>query len=64
LHPLLTLLVIVGTANHYWLDAGVAAALLGGVLAVVRLPHRTTTANEPSKPMAPAKAPELVGAVR
>ncbi|GAA2659739.1 phosphatase PAP2 family protein [Streptomyces vastus] len=65
LHPLLTLLVIVGTANHYWLDAAVAAALLGGVLAVVRLPHRTTTtAKEPSKPVAPAKAPELVGAVR
>lgn len=64
LHPLLTLLVIVGTANHYWLDAAVAAALLGGVLAVVRLPHRTTTANELSKPVAPAKAPELVGAVR
>ncbi|GGK87822.1 phosphatase PAP2 family protein [Streptomyces flaveus] len=64
LHPLLTLLVIVGTANHYWLDAGVAAALLGGVLAVVRLPHRTTTANGPSKPVTSAKAPELVGAVR
>jgi len=27
-HPLLTLLVVVGTANHYWLDAIVAAALL------------------------------------
>ncbi|MFE6649094.1 hypothetical protein ACFVJS_21185, partial [Nocardioides sp. NPDC057772] len=25
LHPLLTLLVIVGTANHYWLDVMVAA---------------------------------------
>ncbi|MEU7282915.1 phosphatase PAP2 family protein [Streptomyces sp. NPDC045431] len=38
LHPLLTLLVVVGTANHYWLDALVAAVLLGGVLAVVRAP--------------------------
>ncbi|MFC4465639.1 phosphatase PAP2 family protein [Streptomyces xiangluensis] len=64
LHPLLTLLVIVGTANHYWLDAAVAAALLGGVLTVVRLPHRTTTASGPSNPVAAAKAPELVGAVR
>jgi len=38
LHPLLTLVVIVGTANHYWLDAIVAAVLLGVALAVVRIP--------------------------
>lgn len=36
LHPLLTLLVIVGTANHYWLDSLVATALLGLALAAVR----------------------------
>ncbi|MEU6306032.1 phosphatase PAP2 family protein [Streptomyces chartreusis] len=36
LHPLLTLLVIVGTANHYWLDAIVATAMLGIALAVIR----------------------------
>ncbi|MFI1206304.1 phosphatase PAP2 family protein [Streptomyces sp. NPDC020802] len=41
LHPLVTLLVIVGTANHYWLDAIVAAALLGIALAVIRPPGRT-----------------------
>ncbi|GHK02196.1 inositol phosphorylceramide synthase [Streptomyces sp. Y2F8-2] len=35
LHPLVTLLVIVGTANHYWLDAVVATALLGIALAMV-----------------------------
>ncbi|MGX6603202.1 phosphatase PAP2 family protein [Micromonosporaceae bacterium Da 78-11] len=34
LHPLVTLLVIVVTGNHYWLDAIVVAALLGVVLAV------------------------------
>ncbi|SDC56429.1 phosphatase PAP2 family protein [Streptomyces prasinopilosus] len=39
LHPLLTLLVIVGTANHFWLDAIVAAALLGTALATLRLPR-------------------------
>jgi hypothetical protein len=39
LHPLLTLLVVVGTANHYWLDAIAAAGLLGAALAVVRMPH-------------------------
>ncbi|MFI9820628.1 phosphatase PAP2 family protein [Streptomyces sp. NPDC052013] len=36
LHPLVTLLVIVGTANHYWLDGLVAGALLGLALAVNR----------------------------
>ncbi|WP_372344897.1 phosphatase PAP2 family protein [Streptomyces sp. KL116D] len=38
LHPLLTLLVVVGTANHYWLDAIVATALLGIALAAIRMP--------------------------
>ncbi|THA86741.1 phosphatase PAP2 family protein [Streptomyces sp. A0592] len=39
LHPLVTLLVIVGTANHYWLDAIVAAVLLGIALLVVPRPR-------------------------
>ncbi|MGW7457253.1 phosphatase PAP2 family protein [Streptomyces sp. NPDC054797] len=39
LHPLLTLLVIVGTANHYWFDALVAAALLGVALLLVPRPR-------------------------
>jgi hypothetical protein len=43
LHPALTLLVIVGTANHYWLDAIVATGLLGLALAAIHLPHRTVT---------------------
>ncbi|MFD9301492.1 phosphatase PAP2 family protein [Streptomyces sp. NPDC060048] len=38
LHPLLTLLVVVGTANHYWLDAIVAALLLGAALLLVPRP--------------------------
>ncbi|MFE6282012.1 phosphatase PAP2 family protein [Streptomyces sp. NPDC057877] len=41
LHPLVTLLVIVGTANHYWLDALVAAVLLGLALLTIHVPHRT-----------------------
>ncbi|MCX4903707.1 phosphatase PAP2 family protein [Streptomyces sp. NBC_00878] len=52
LHPLVTLLVIVGTANHYWLDAIVAAALLGIALAVIRVPRRTApraTTAEPGR---------------
>ncbi|APU43632.1 phosphatase PAP2 family protein [Streptomyces sp. TN58] len=39
LHPVATLLVIVGTANHYWLDAIVAAVLLGIALLLVPRPR-------------------------
>ncbi|MGW0823395.1 phosphatase PAP2 family protein [Streptomyces sp. NPDC002845] len=67
LHPLLTLLVIVGTANHYWLDAIVAAALLGLALAAVHLWERSRTATAAElveqKPV-PAERPVLVGAGR
>ncbi|MER6528680.1 phosphatase PAP2 family protein [Streptomyces sp. NPDC001508] len=42
LHPLITLFVIVATANHYWLDAIVAAAMLGLALAVIPRPRRGT----------------------
>ncbi|NUS74632.1 MAG: inositol phosphorylceramide synthase [Streptomyces sp.] len=48
LHPLLTLTVIVGTANHYWLDAIVAAAMLGIALAVIRLPRRPERTRTPA----------------
>ncbi|MEU0099824.1 phosphatase PAP2 family protein [Streptomyces sp. NPDC006267] len=49
LHPAITLLVVVGTANHYWLDAIVVAALLAVALAAVRLPMpaRTVPAHRP-----------------
>ncbi|MFI9155855.1 phosphatase PAP2 family protein [Streptomyces sp. NPDC053367] len=64
-HPLLTLLVIVGTANHYWLDAVVAAALLALALAVVHAPRRTvTTAGRGTARLAPAEDGVLVGAGR
>ncbi|MFG2875356.1 phosphatase PAP2 family protein [Streptomyces sp. NPDC048337] len=43
LHPLLTLLVIVGTANHYWLDAIVATVLLGVALLVIPRPGPADT---------------------
>ncbi|MFD6295951.1 phosphatase PAP2 family protein [Streptomyces sp. NPDC060235] len=69
LHPLLTLVVIVGTANHYWLDSIVAAALLGVALAVVHAPRRTATTairgQEHGRTRIPAQdRPELVGAGR
>ncbi|QEV21350.1 phosphatase PAP2 family protein [Streptomyces alboniger] len=59
LHPLLTLLVIVGTANHYWLDALVATALLGIALAVIRLPRpaRSLVVRRSGGPR-PGPAPE------
>ncbi|WP_411112258.1 phosphatase PAP2 family protein [Streptomyces sp. c-19] len=62
LHPLLTLLVIVGTANHYWFDALAAAALLGLALLAVRTPGRRTT--PPPVPRTLGTAPLPVGAHR
>ncbi|WP_327418895.1 phosphatase PAP2 family protein [Streptomyces sp. NBC_01233] len=47
LHPLLTLLVIVGTANHYWLDAVVAAVLLGAALLLVPRPRASGPGSVP-----------------
>ncbi|WP_395577052.1 phosphatase PAP2 family protein [Streptomyces sp. BK79] len=76
LHPLATLLVIVGTANHYWLDVIVATALLGLALAVARLsPRPRPTGLPPQRRWAPphrrpalrhrvADRRELVGADR
>lgn len=64
LHPVLTLLVIVGTANHYWLDAIVATAMLGLALAVIHPPRRTaTTAGRGTDRLAPSTS-VLVGAGR
>jgi hypothetical protein len=39
LHPLVTLLVVIGTANHYWLDTIVAGALLAVALTFIRIPR-------------------------
>jgi hypothetical protein len=70
LHPLVTLLVIVGTANHYWLDVLVASALLGLALALIRQPGRTRTTAAPPGPVRwareprPAERHRLVGAGR
>jgi hypothetical protein len=36
LHPAVTLLVVVATGNHYWLDALAAAALLAAAYALLR----------------------------
>ncbi|MCF3183243.1 phosphatase PAP2 family protein [Streptomyces polychromogenes] len=67
LHPLATLLVVVGTANHYWVDAIVATLLLGAALLLIprpvaaapgplpRLPRPRRTA--PAAPTAPGARP-------
>nr|WP_229861096.1 phosphatase PAP2 family protein [Streptomyces litmocidini] len=62
LHPLLTLLVVVGTANHYWFDAFAAAALLGLALLAVRAPGRPTAPPPAPRPLGAAPLP--VGALR
>ncbi|MFF7159993.1 phosphatase PAP2 family protein [Streptomyces sp. NPDC008086] len=59
LHPLLTLLVIVGTANHYWLDAIVATALLGIALAVIR--PQTSSGGTPISLRSPRRTATTAG---
>ncbi|NUT34170.1 MAG: phosphatase PAP2 family protein [Hamadaea sp.] len=39
-HPVVTTLVVVGTANHYWLDGVVACAILVLMVVLVRRPGR------------------------
>ena len=51
-HPVLTLLVIVVTGNHYWLDAVAAAGLLAVVLALVPRPVLTPAVVAPATPVA------------
>ncbi|MFD3696266.1 phosphatase PAP2 family protein [Streptomyces sp. NPDC058646] len=72
LHPLVTLLVVVATANHYWLDATVAAVLLGAALLLVPRPGPPGRGAEPAadapRPVRvlprPGKLPEAAGAGR
>ena len=65
LHPAVTLLVIVGTANHYWFDALAAAALLALALLLVPPPHRRRSDDErPLPPLTLATAAATAGAPR
>ncbi|WP_414719953.1 phosphatase PAP2 family protein [Streptomyces sp.] len=56
LHPLLTLLVVVGTANHYWLDAIVVSALLAVVYAALGLPRTPVLTHLPWPAAAPVRS--------
>ncbi|MEV0134332.1 phosphatase PAP2 family protein [Dactylosporangium sp. NPDC050688] len=44
-HPVITMIVVVGTANHYWLDGIIAAILVGALLLAVGRARRP--AGEP-----------------
>jgi hypothetical protein len=55
LHPVITVLVVVGTGNHYWADAIVAAAIDAAVISTVtRLTRRLRAARVPQ----PVSEPE------
>ncbi|CAM5342580.1 phosphatase PAP2 family protein [Streptomyces avidinii] len=64
LHPLLTLTVIVGTANHYWLDAVVAAVLLGAALLLVPRPRDDAPDDEAGPDPEAARENDPDGPVR
>jgi hypothetical protein len=53
-HPVITTVVVVVTANHYWLDALVAAVLLGITLAV----HPRPTPASPEQDSAVNAVPQ------
>ena len=60
-HPVITLLAIVATANHYWLDAVggavtlLAGWLLGGILCTWAITRMTTRPRRPTHPIDPAR---------
>ncbi|WP_019633358.1 phosphatase PAP2 family protein [Actinomadura atramentaria] len=51
-HPIATTLVVVGTANHYWLDGIIATLLLTAVLIALE-PLRRKAVQETAAPAAP-----------
>jgi hypothetical protein len=51
LHPVVTMLVVVVTGNHFWLDGLAALALLGLIVPVVRVAEAMVHAPEPARPV-------------
>ncbi|MGP3966231.1 phosphatase PAP2 family protein [Streptomyces sp. 6N223] len=49
LHPLITVLAVVGTGHHYWMDGIVATVLLGGILLMLRPPRILPGETAPSR---------------
>ncbi|MGW7519919.1 phosphatase PAP2 family protein [Streptomyces sp. NPDC054796] len=62
LHPLATLLVVVGTANHYWLDTIAATVLLALAATLIRLPGGRGGGHGPGPHEDAAPARERKGA--
>jgi hypothetical protein len=60
-HPVLTMVVIAATANHWWLDSVAAAAVLGAVLAaqwaIARVRGRVAAPNLAPAPVGLAEPP-------
>ena len=61
LHPVITLLAIVATANHYWLDAAVGGVLVGITLVggrlATRLSKEVVVADDVQPPALPTVGP-------
>jgi PAP2 superfamily protein len=60
LHPVLTVLAVVTTANHWWLDGVVAVGLLGVAWVAERSAMRWAHARRPPLPVVLDPAPVLV----
>jgi len=58
-YPLLTLLVVVVTANHFWLDGIVAAMLVAVIVAGQRMARRLLSGKRPGKDQVGAAQEEL-----
>ena len=50
-HPVITMIVVVGTANHYWIDGIVAAILVGALLLAVARARRPAEGPPVTIPM-------------
>ncbi|MEU3498510.1 phosphatase PAP2 family protein [Kitasatospora cineracea] len=58
LHPLTTLTVIVGTANHYWLDSVAATVMFLLAFAVIRGPGAPPSSHGPRLRLRPVRPPD------
>jgi hypothetical protein len=59
-HPVLTAVVVVVTANHWWLDGVVAVALLAAAVAIDRSARRIAAERQQSgrPPIGPGRVPD------
>ncbi|MCP2324481.1 hypothetical protein HDA40_002988 [Hamadaea flava] len=62
-HPIITTLVVVATANHYWLDGIVVCAFLALILLLIRRPGTSPIPPAAATPVALAPAAPLAPAV-